>query len=241
MAENTPDFDSMSPEEIMAWMESLAKRQGASSEGFTTAADMEIAESDPDTVVIDEPGYVPFGQEAPKKEEAAPPSAAAAPAQPEPEPAPEPEPVAAEVNPEPEPEPEPVVAEVEPEPPAQQPIAQTDELETVVQPKVDEGSLAWLESLAADQGHDLFNLDLSALPEEVEPEPAAAADVDPVSWLEDLARKQGELDTPIQQEESLPGSADSITWLESLARRQGAKPEELTTSADLDIPVPDEE
>src|SRR5690606_18766509 len=133
--ENTPDFDSMSPEEIMAWMESLAKRQGASSEGFTTAADMEIAEIDPDTVVIDEPGYVPFGQEAPKKEEAAPPSAAAAPAQPEPEPAvaqepepepaPEPEPVAAEVKPEPEPEPEPVVAEVEPEPPAQQPIAQT--------------------------------------------------------------------------------------------------------------------
>src|SRR5690606_25763941 len=139
------------------------------------------------------------------------------------------------------PEPEPVVAEVEPEPPAQQPIAQTDELETVVQPKVDEGSLAWLESLAADQGDDLFNLDLSALSEEVEPEPAAAAGVDPVSWLEDLARKQGELDTPIQQEESLPGGADSITWLESLARRQGAKPEELTTSADLDIPVPDEE
>ena len=71
MAENTPDFDSMSPEEIMAWMESLAKRQGASSEGFTTAADMEIAEIDPDTVIIDEPGYVPFGEEAPKKQEAA--------------------------------------------------------------------------------------------------------------------------------------------------------------------------
>ena len=233
MAENTPDFDSMSPEEIMAWMESLAKRQGASSEGFTTAADVEIAEIDPDTVIIDEPGYVPYGEEAPKKPEPAPPPAAATPPPPPAKPAPVPEP-------EPEPEPEPVAAEIEPEPvlPVMQPVARTDELETVVQPKVDEGSLAWLESLAADQGDDLFNLDLSALSEEVEPEPESAA-VDPVSWLEDLARKQGELDAPLAHEDSLPGGADSITWLESLARRQGANPEELTTAADLDIPMPE--
>jgi len=58
MADNTPNFDSMTPEEIMAWMESLAKRQGAN-EGFTTSADVEIPEIDPDSVVIDEPGYVP--------------------------------------------------------------------------------------------------------------------------------------------------------------------------------------
>jgi len=51
-ADNTPDFDKMSPEEIMAWMESLAKRQGAN-EGFTTAADMDVPEVDPNTVVID--------------------------------------------------------------------------------------------------------------------------------------------------------------------------------------------
>ncbi|MEP7292180.1 MAG: hypothetical protein ABI835_10365, partial [Chloroflexota bacterium] len=62
MSENMPDFDNMSQDEIMAWMETLAKRQGAS-EGFTTAADMDIAEIDPDTVVIDEPGYIPYGQE----------------------------------------------------------------------------------------------------------------------------------------------------------------------------------
>src|ERR1700712_4350233 len=64
MSDNTPDFDNMSPEEIMAWMETLAKRQGAS-EGFTTAADMDIAEIDPNTAVIDEAegGYVPYGQE----------------------------------------------------------------------------------------------------------------------------------------------------------------------------------
>ena len=63
---DTPDFDSMTPEEVMAWMESLAKRQGAS-EGFTTAADMQIAEVDPSSVQIDEPGYVPFGQESSRK------------------------------------------------------------------------------------------------------------------------------------------------------------------------------
>jgi hypothetical protein len=240
MADNTPDFDSMSPEEIMAWMESLAKRQGASSEQFTTAADMEIAEIDPDTVIIDEPGYVPYGEEAPKKTETAPPPAAVAPPQPAlqrvPQPvpltpppvsiaAPQPVPLA------PPPEREPDIAEM-------QPVARTDELETVVQPKVDEGSLAWLESLAADQGDNLFNLDLSSLSEEVEPEPASAA-IDPVSWLEELARTQGELDTPLPQQETLPGGGDSITWLESLARRQGANPEELTTEADLDIPVPE--
>jgi len=61
MADNMPDFDSMSQEEIMAWMETLAKRQGAH-EGFTTEADMDIAEIDPSTVIIDEPGYIPYGQ-----------------------------------------------------------------------------------------------------------------------------------------------------------------------------------
>ena len=60
---NTPDFDSMSPEEMMAWMETLAKRQGADSAGFTTAADEEIDEIDPDTVddEILNQRYIPDG------------------------------------------------------------------------------------------------------------------------------------------------------------------------------------
>ena len=53
-----PDFDSMSPDEIQLWMESLAKRQGAT-EGLTTNADMDVQVIDPDSVVIDEPGYTP--------------------------------------------------------------------------------------------------------------------------------------------------------------------------------------
>ena len=58
--DNTPDFDSMSPEELMAWMETLAERQGAT-EGFTTETRMEIAEVDPDTVGDTGPGYIPYG------------------------------------------------------------------------------------------------------------------------------------------------------------------------------------
>jgi len=67
MTDQMPDFDSMSPEELMAWMESLAKRQGAH-EGFTTAADMEVAEIDPNTVSVDEPGYIPYGMDTEKWE-----------------------------------------------------------------------------------------------------------------------------------------------------------------------------
>jgi hypothetical protein len=58
--DNTPDFDSMSPEELMAWMETLAERQGAV-EGFTTNERVEIAEVDPDSVEDSGPGYIPYG------------------------------------------------------------------------------------------------------------------------------------------------------------------------------------
>jgi len=53
-----PDFDSMSPEEQMAWLESLARRQGANADEFLTAADQNIPI--PEDVEIDEPGYVPY-------------------------------------------------------------------------------------------------------------------------------------------------------------------------------------
>ncbi|MCZ2095820.1 MAG: hypothetical protein LC121_06015 [Anaerolineae bacterium] len=53
-----PDFDSMTPEEQMAWLESLARRQGANADEFLTAADQDIPI--PEEAVIDEPGYVPY-------------------------------------------------------------------------------------------------------------------------------------------------------------------------------------
>jgi hypothetical protein len=110
---NTPDFDSMSPEEMMAWMETLAKRQGADSSGFTTDADQEIDEVDPDTVddEILNKQYIPDGwteerwqaqlakEEAEKQERLAKQQAT---------PKPEPEPVVVQA------EPEPAVAEAAP-------------------------------------------------------------------------------------------------------------------------------
>lgn len=58
---DTPDFDSMTPEEMMEWMESLAKRQGAT-QGFTTDADLEVDEvSDDDERLQGMGEYKPYG------------------------------------------------------------------------------------------------------------------------------------------------------------------------------------
>ena len=44
------DFDSMTPEELMSWMETLAARQGATTEGFITESRMDITEVNPNAV-----------------------------------------------------------------------------------------------------------------------------------------------------------------------------------------------
>jgi hypothetical protein len=80
-----PDFENMSPEEQMAWLESLAKRQGANQSEFTTAADLDIPI--PENAVVDEPGYVPYSETT---------RASAPTEEPEPEAELEPEPVISE-------------------------------------------------------------------------------------------------------------------------------------------------
>ena len=62
MSDAMPDFDNMTPEQINEWMESLAKRQGAT-EGFTTSASMDVAEVDRSTVDASllEDTYIPYG------------------------------------------------------------------------------------------------------------------------------------------------------------------------------------
>ncbi len=62
MTDAMPDFDNMTQEQINEWMESLARRQGAT-EGFTTAASMNIPEIDPSSVdqSLLEDNYVPYG------------------------------------------------------------------------------------------------------------------------------------------------------------------------------------
>lgn len=222
-ADNTPDFDSMSPEEMNRWLESLAKRQGANAEELTTSADMDIAEIDPETAVIDEPGYVPYGEERPVR-----PQATAEP----------PRPV---MQPQAEPEPEPTwsAPPTAPEPPVSEPAD-----------ALDGDALAWLESLAAGQGDALFNLDLSALTNELEqPTPERAdAPTDPMAWLRSLANEDdtAQAEEPPTAQTPAPavadpfeGGVDPMAWLENLARRQGARDEELTTQTEIEIPIPE--
>jgi hypothetical protein len=247
MSDNQPDFDNMTPEEIMAWMETLAKRQGAS-EGFTTAADMDIAEIDPDSVVIDEPGYVPYGQEKAQPAATQPPPPPARPAAPPP--VPQPPPVSQPPAPPPR-SPVPSVPTMLTNPTAQRPP------EPKTDPPVDEGALAWLESLAADQGDGLFNLDLSGISNDVDDVPAAPTQpVNPMNWLEDLARAQSpevssleqfeqfdEDDEYEEESEKLDPYGEGVNpmeWLETLAVRQGANREELTTPARMNIPAPED-
>jgi hypothetical protein len=210
-ADNTPNFDSMTPEEIMAWMESLAKRQGANDSELMTAADVDIAEIDPTTVVIDEPGYVP--SEGKMKGQKIVGNMPAPKTQPAPVPAPPPEAVIVP----------PTVVE-----PA--PVAESE-------PVVSEGSMSWLESLAADQGVEFP--DLSSLGAELAPASAASATTNPVDWLESLAQNQGEEVSASVESTPELAATDSMAWLESLAKRQGANDEELTTAANLDVPLPE--
>src|SRR5690349_19816826 len=163
-ADNTPDFDKMTPEEIMTWMESLAKKQGAN-EGFTTSADMQIADIDPDSVVIDEPGYVPSeGKMKGQKIESVN-TFKAAPAAPAP------------VEP-----PSPPQESFEPPPVIEQPAADLsfmlEDLEPApiaeeAQPDL-QGSMSWLESLAADQGVEFPSLDFSSIADDLAPAAPAA-------------------------------------------------------------------
>src|SRR5947209_6397507 len=124
-AKNTNDDDPLGGIDPMAWLESLAARQGAKPEELTTAANLEIP-LPPEGTVIDAPGYTP-GYDTGKQ------SAAKAPELAKPaEPVKAPEPVQA--PPAPAAQPEPVAAAA-----GEDPFANVD-------------PMAWLESLAARQG-----------------------------------------------------------------------------------------
>jgi hypothetical protein len=253
MTDNTPDFSSMSMEEMMAWMESLAKRQGAT-EGFMTDADVDVPEVDPATAVIDEPGYVPYGQEG-KTTPPAPTLAStpvSAPASPPPVSIAPPAPAPPAAPPPPVPQPElprrPAAEAPPPAMPETMPVLEfdllADEAETTARPAMDQNTLAWLESLAAGQNDALFNLDLSAFDDST-PEPEEDADtqqLDPQKWLEQVAMSQGELRSETAVAAEAPADEfDTMMWLESLAVRQGARSEELVTPANLDVPAPEGE
>ena len=212
-----PDFDSMTFEQQMAWLESLARRQGASEEEFTTAADMDIPEVSPD-VVIDEPGYVPYSiseGERPVSSKRA-----------KPEPAPE------SVEPTPA---------VEAPPPAEfAPPAEVEEA-AFEEPVEMADPMSWLDSLSAHPGDILsetsealepqFDFGLEEFDLGMPEEPAA----DLFAELETASATPQAEPAPAAEDDPL-GGLDPMLWLESLAARQGANPDELTTSANLDIP-----
>lgn len=249
-SDDAPNFDAMSPEEIMRWMESLAKRQGAV-EGFTTTADMQVAEIDPTTVKIDEPGYVPYGEDTKKKTaepakpaEADTPSPATQPAATQPPVIPVEPPTSVETPPSLTP------AANLPRTSLETLLSADEEMPTEVARKpVGEDSLAWLESLAADQGAEIPTMDLSQLASDIPGLGTSEAAADPLAWLESLAQPTEDEEQPTVAQQPVAPSAetrqpaspldsgvDPMTWLESLARKQGVPGEELTTSADLEIP-----
>ncbi len=230
-----PDLDSMSPEELMRWMESLAKRQGAY-EGFTTSADMQVAEIDPNSVVIDEPGYVPYGEDTKKKPAAAAPARAElqqpAPAAPKPvvppvappvqkpaaaelqPPAPTrsvPEPRRPAPVPPPTPAPLPLPALDLPLPPINEEEAPTE----LVSPSVD-NSMAWLANLAATDQPDVPSLDLSSLTQDFGAPAAQGAAEDPLAWLAGLAQSEPVPPAHVPPPAPLPRAAPSETIMNPL-------------------------
>lgn len=160
-------FGGMDP---MAWLESLAKRQGANVDELTTSADLEVP-LPPEDAKVTGPGYTPGYDTGKKAEPAAPtspqPPVQAAPPQPVVPPQPETIRFDAPMAP-PEAIPEPVAAKIEdwfnsPEP------------------------LGWPESLESVASVET--------PENVPPTSAADDDpfggLDPMAWLEALAKRQG--------------------------------------------------
>lgn len=229
--DGTPDFDNMSPDEMMRWMESLAKRQGANAEELLTSADADIAEVDPDTV-IDEPGYVPFGEENKK------------PAAKKPEPAAK--------KPAPEPEPPPAAPE-----PMGDFFSQFTDPQPAASSAGGDDTDDWLSSLTGDSGAagglpglddlDALTADLGGLDDlgdldsmlgDTQPAPANS-----MAWLDSLSSSQPEPpaaeSAPQSVANPLESGDDPLKWLESLAAQQGANPEELITGGGMDIPQPE--
>jgi hypothetical protein len=267
-----PDFDAMSPEEMMAWMETLAKRQGADASQLTTSADAQVADvSEDDERLKDVGEYVPYGW---KKEDwdahlakEAEAKAAQQASQP---------PIETTPPVEPTPPAMPVAATPPPETPTETPSMPTLEgfdLDADTQPAAslddamsalsdigsggDDGNpMDWLAGLATDADDEdtaaLANLadiglddplaGLANLAGDADGDPLAGLNVDagsggddPMDWLSGLATDADDdqaVDTGVDED------VDPVEWMESLSRRQGAPDEELTTAANLDVPIP---
>jgi hypothetical protein len=288
----------------MAWLESLAKRQGANTDELTTSADLDVP-LPPEDAQVTGPGYTPgYDTGSSKKTDPAPepakPAAAAnpfmpasgtAPAKanpfvkaepPKPEPA---KPSAEPIRFEPsktaasKPAPEPVKAEPPPPAPSPAPVAPAAPAASVSSDDPFGGMdpMAWLESLAKRQGANTdelttaANIDVPLPPEDAQvtgpgytpgydtgkkadptPEPARSAPTQkiapepepPAPTPEPVAAALVASVAPAAPAASSDdpfGGLDPMAWLESLAKRQGANTDELTTAANIDVPLPPED
>jgi len=225
-----PDFDKMTPEEAMAWLESLARRQGANADEFLTDADLDIPELPPDTVV-DEPGYVPFSMtdkvdERPRQERKP-----EAPRQEEKEVEP---PSIVEPTP-----PVPAMSEEAAIDPMQwldslaaHPGEELEDLGLFGEGEADQFEAIFLDDEATSQAAALkfdFELDTEAL---LNLEPPVLPEMDETFALEPPPSEQQP--DGVGEEDPL-GGMDPMLWLESLAIRQGASADQLTTAANLEI------
>jgi len=174
-----PDFDKMTQEEMMLWMESLAKRQGAT-EGLLTSADAAVPEVDANDERLQGMGeYIPHGWtreqwEAQLAKEAAQKASKAAAAPPPPAPKPVPPPVQAAPPPAPKPAPPPIQAA--PPPPAPKPAASSPvmldpskmseaEIMAALETMSPDDMLRFMEKLAMRQGatEGIINADIDDL------------------------------------------------------------------------------
>ena len=211
LTDNMPDFDSMTPEQLQAWMETLAERQGAT-EGFTTEERMEVAEVDPTTVDVQD-NYIPYGKTAEEwarmqEEERAARQARSQPSQPA----------------EPTIQPNEMDWLSELATPLNQPEAEeidlsalgldlnaTDEADSL--PDLESLNLSGLDDIDLD--FNLDDLELGGLAESVG---------DPMEWLDGLMNDEEPTSPPLSQPSfELPqfddddGSTDTLEWLNTLA------------------------
>jgi len=237
------DLQKLLGSDPLKWLESLAARQGANPEEFITSADLDIPEVGAD-VVVDEPGYVDYDAGAGTAATAGTPSRSAA----QPAPATPPlEPVSAEVNP---------LAWLESL--ARRQGANPEEFVTEANLDIPEVAA---DVTVNEPGYTPYQATTAAPPPPPPPPPppVSAAPLEAELTASETAALLG-MDTaeiiPVRVSKAtaplpplpaapepvpmdpLSGVVDPLAWLESLARRQGANPEELITSADLDVPIP---
>jgi len=197
----------------MEWLESLARRQGANPDELTTAADFDIPLPG-DSSKVTGPGYTPFdtGSSKPAPVAAKPPAPPSAPQEADP------------------------FGGMDPmewlESLAKRQGANPDELTTAA-----DFDVPMPDADAVQTGPGYTPYKATSTPPTPMPMPEAPKTATSVPTLPMSVPIAAKAPAASQDEDPFSGM-DPMEWLESLAKRQGANPDELTTAADFNIPMP---